>query len=296
MGAREATLKRRRPLTLREQLDESVEALRRQRIDGADTGIILGTGLGFGVNEALTDRIELPYRSIPHLPHSNLEGHVGRLTWGRCAIQRVVVLEGRVHCYEGYSAAEVAYATRLLARLGARRVIVTNIAGGLDPEFHEGDLMLITDHINLMGVNPLVGSNDDTLGPRFPDMSEPYSRSLLAAARAVAEQEQIPLREGVYVGVLGPNLETRAEYRFLRMIGADAVGMSTIPEVIAAVHAGMQVVAVSLITDRCIPETLKPVDVPKILQIARDVEPILSRLLQQLLRHRALASASGETS
>jgi len=292
MGARDTTLKRRRLLTLREQLDESVEALRRQRIDGADTGVILGTGLGFGVNEALTDRIELPYRTIPHLPQSNLEGHAGRLTWGLCGAQRVIVFEGRVHCYEGYSAAEVAYATRLLARLGAKRAIITNIAGGLDPEFHEGDLILITDHINLMGINPLVGPNDDTLGPRFPDMSEPYDRSLLSVARTVAEREQIPLREGIYVGVLGPHLETRAEYRYLRMIGADAVGMSTLPEVIAAVHAGLQVLGISLISDRCVPETLQPVDIQKLLQIAREAEPVLSRLLSGVLRHPAFATTS----
>lgn len=192
-------------------------------------------------------------------------------------------------CYEGYSAAEVAYATRLLARLGAKRVIITNIAGGLNPAFNAGDLMLITDHINLMGVNPLVGPNDDTIGPRFQDMSEPYSRSLLTAARAVAEQEQILLREGVYVGVLGPHLETRAEYRYLRMIGADAVGMSTLPEVIAAVHAGLQVLGISLISDRCVPETLQPVDIQKLLQIAREAEPVVSRLVSGVLRHPAFA-------
>ncbi len=280
------------PTALQAQLEESVAALRIHGLTSGDTGIVLGTGLGDGVTEVLADRGEVSYDTIPHLPYVTVEGHAGRLSWGCIDSQQVLVFEGRVHCYEGYSPAEVAYAVRLMAMLGVKRMILTNIAGGLNPDYREGDLMLISDHINLMGVSPLVGANEDWLGPRFPDMSEPYRLALRTAARAAANEAAVPLREGVYVGVLGPNLETRAEYRFLRMIGADAVGMSTLPEVIAAVHAGMQVLALSLITDRCIPETLKPVDVPKILQIAREADPILSRLLHRLLRQPSFAKGS----
>lgn len=277
-------------MTVKRQLEESVAALHAHGLTGGDIGIVLGTGLGGGISDVLADRGEISYGMIPHLPHVAVEGHAGRLRWGRLGSQQVLVFEGRVHCYEGYSPEEVAYAVRLMAMLGVQRVILTNIAGGLNPDYHEGDLMLISDHINLMGVNPLIGANEDWLGPRFPDMSEPYSLALRATAMTAAREAAIPLQEGVYVGVLGPSLETRAEYRFLRMIGADAVGMSTIPEVIAAVHAGMQVLALCLITDRCIPERLQPIDVPKILQIARDAEPILSRLLQGLLRQPAFAA------
>ena len=280
------------PTALQTRLEESAGILRAHGLTSGDTGIVLGTGLGGSVTDVLADRGEISYGTIPHLPHVAVEGHAGRLRWGRLGSQQVLVFEGRVHCYEGYSPAEVAYAVRLMATLGVKRVILTNIAGGLNPDYHEGDLMLISDHINLMGVNPLVGTNEDWLGPQFPDMSESYSLALCAAARAAANEVAVPLREGVYVGVLGPNLETRAEYRFLRMIGADAIGMSTIPEVIAAVHAGMQVLALSLITDRCIPETLKPVDVPKILQIAREADPVLSRLLHRLLLQPLLANGS----
>lgn len=277
---------------LQTQLEESVTALHAHGLTGGDTGIVLGTGLGGGISDVLADRGEVSYGAIPHLPHVAVEGHAGRLSWDRIGSQQVLVFEGRVHCYEGYSPAEVAYTVRLMAALGVKRAILTNIAGGLNPDYREGDLMLISDHINLMGVNPLVGANEDWLGPRFPDMSEPYGLALRAAARAAANEATVPLREGVYVGVLGPNLETRAEYRFLRMIGADAVGMSTIPEVIAAVHAGLQVLALSLITDRCIPETLKPIDVPKILQIAREADPVLSRLLHRLLLQPSFAKGS----
>jgi len=280
---------------LQVRLKASVEALRAQGLAGGDTGIVLGTGLGFGVNDVLADRREIPYSAVPHLPYSNLEGHAGRLCWGRVGAQQVLVFEGRVHCYEGYSPAEVAYAVRLMAAVGVRRVIITNVAGGLNPDYSEGALMLISDHINLMGVNPLVGPNEEWLGPRFPDMSEPYNLALRAAAREAAQEAAVPLQEGVYVGVFGPSLETRAEYRFLRMIGADAVGMSTIPEVIAAVHAGLQVLGISLISDRCVPETLKPVDIAAILRVARDADPVLSLLLQGLLRQPAFAAEALKT-
>ena len=196
----------------------------------------------------------------------------------------MAIFHGRVHCYEGYSAGDVAYGVRLLQRLGGTTLLVTNIAGGLNPDFQRGELMLIGDQINLMGMSPLIGPNDDALGPRFPDMSEPCDPALRELARAAAAEAEVTLREGVYVGLLGPSLETRAEYRFLRMIGADAVGMSTIPEVLAAVHAGLRVLGVSLISDLCIPETLEPVDLQELLRVARAAEPDLTRLLGGLLR------------
>lgn len=185
---------------LQTQLEESVAALHAHGLTGGDTGIVLGTGLGGGVTDVLVDRGEISYDAIPHLPHVTVEGHAGRLSWGRIGSQQVLVFEGRVHCYEGYSPAKVAYGVRLMAALGVKRVILTNIAGGLHPDYREGDLMLISDHINLMGVNPLAGANEDWLGPRFPDMSEPRSLKLRTAVRTAANEAAVPLREGVYVG------------------------------------------------------------------------------------------------
>ena len=289
-------MRRQPPSALRGQLEESAAVLRRRGLARADIGVILGTGLGFGIRTLLKRPQRIAYGDIPHLPHPGVAGHAGELVWGRCGTKRVAIFHGRVHGYEGYSASEIAYGVRLLKRLGGTTLIVTNIAGGLNPDFRRGELMLIRDQINLMGSSPLVGPNDDSLGPRFPDMSEPYDPALRELARAAAAEAGLTLREGVYVGLLGPSLETRAEYRFLRMIGADAVGMSTIPEVLAAVHAGLRVAGVSLISDLCIPETLEPVNLQALLRVARAAEPALTRLLGGLLRRLGGAATGASRS
>ena len=246
------------------------------------TGVILGTGLG-----ALAKRIEveatIEYVDIPGFPLSTVESHAGRLLCGTLGGKSVVAMQGRFHRYEGYSLREVTFPVRVLRELGAQTLIVSNACGGMNPDWKAGDLMLIADHINLLGDSPLIGPNDDRLGPRFPDMSAAYDESLRALARDVAGQRGLTLREGVYVAVAGPNLETRAEYRFLRGIGADVVGMSTVPEVIVAIHAGMRVLGLSIITDMCIPETLEPASLDRILAVARKAEPGLTDVVAGVL-------------
>ena len=214
---------------------------------------------------------------------STVESHAGELLFGTLAGRRVVAMQGRFHRYEGYTLQQIALPVRVLRRLGAGVLVVSNACGGMHPLWTPGDLMLIADHINLLGDNPLVGPNDDTLGPRFPDMSQPYDERLRVLARQVALDERIVLREGVYVAVAGPNLETLAEYRMLRGLGADVVGMSTVPEAIAAVHAGMRVLGVSIITDQCLPDALAPASVEQIIAVARTAEPNLTRLIRGVL-------------
>jgi purine-nucleoside phosphorylase len=244
-----------------------------------EVGLILGTGLG-----RLADEIEvaeaIPYDQIPGFPLSTVESHVGRLLVGHLGGRAVVAMQGRFHLYEGYSALEITMPVRVMAGLGVRSLLISNAAGGMNPHYGRGDLMLFSDHINLQGANPLVGPNVDAWGPRFPDMSEPYSRRLRTLAHEVALAEGIRLHEGVYVAVPGPNLETRAEYRFLRMIGADVVGMSTVPEVIVARHMGLECLAVSVITDECFPECLAPVVLAEILAAAGEAEPKLTALMR----------------
>jgi len=247
-----------------------------------DVAIILGTGLGALADE-VTVETRIPYGEIPGFPLSTVESHAGQLLVGTLAGRRVAAMQGRFHRYEGYSLEQIAFPVRVLRRLGARTLVVSNACGGMHPLWSPGDLMLIADHINLLGDNPLVGPNDDTLGPRFPDMSQPYDERLRVLARQVALDERIVLREGVYVAVAGPNLETRAEYRMLRGLGADVVGMSTVPEVIAAVHAGMRVLGVSIITDQCLPDALAPASVEQIIAVARTAEPNLTRLIRGVL-------------
>ena len=247
-----------------------------------DVAIILGTGLGALANEMAVDA-RIPYGDIPGFPLATVETHAGQLLLGTLAGRRVAAMQGRFHRYEGYTLQQIALPVRVLYRLGARTLVVSNACGGMHPLWSPGDLMLIADHINLLGDNPLVGPNDETLGPRFPDMSEPYTASLRALARQVALAQGITLREGVYVAVPGPNLETRAEYRMLRALGADVVGMSTVPEVIAAVHLGMQVLGVSIITDQCLPDALAPASVEQIIAVARAAEPHLSALITGVL-------------
>ncbi len=258
---------------------------REPRAGGAlipDVAIILGTGLG-ALGEAIAVEHSIPYGEIPGFPLSTVESHSGRLLIGTLGGKRVLALQGRFHRYEGYSLQQVTFPVRVLRALGATTLVVSNACGCMNRAWAAGDLMLIADHINLLGDSPLVGPNDASLGPRFPDMSEPYESGLRALARRVARDEGIALREGVYAAVAGPNLETRAEYRMLRLIGADVVGMSTVPEVIVARHAGMRVLGISIITDLCDPDTLEPASLAKILAVAARAEPQLTRLVRAVL-------------
>lgn len=251
-----------------------------------DTAIILGTGLA-GLASAVEDRITVPYETIPGFPRSTVETHPGRLVFGSLEERQVVVMQGRTHRYEGYSAREVGFPVRVLAALGVRCLVVSNVSGGLNPLWAPGDLVLIADHINLLGDNPLVGPNVDSQGPRFPDMSEAYDAELRALAREEALRLGIRLQEGVYAAVAGPCLETRAEYRMLRTLGADLVGMSTVPEVIVARHAGLRVLGLSIVTDSCLPDALEPVDIESIVRVAGEAEPRLTSLVRAVLRRRS---------
>jgi purine-nucleoside phosphorylase len=226
----------------------------------------------------------IPYAEIPGFPLSTVEGHRGSLLAGEVGGRRVLAMEGRFHFYEGYSLREVTFPVRVFRALGTPVLVLTNACGGLDPLFEAGDLMVLDDHINLMGDSPLRGPNDDALGPRFPDMGRVYDPALVALAEAVAREEGIPLRKGVYAALPGPQLETRAEYRMLRTLGAHAVGMSTVPEAIVAAHAGMKVLGFSVVTDMCLPDHLEPVDLPRILATAAKAGPKLARVLLGVLR------------
>ena len=247
-----------------------------------EIGIILGTGLG-----ALAEEIEkesiISYKEIPHFPVSTVESHAGRLIFGTIGNKPVMAMQGRFHYYEGYSMQQITFPVRVMKYLGAKTLLVSNACGGMNPLFSAGDVMIIEDHINLFGDNPLIGVNDDSLGPRFPDMSEPYSRQLIALAEQVALEEKIKLQKGVYVALSGPCLETRAEYRFLRATGADVVGMSTVPEVIVAVHSSMRVLGLSVITDECFPDALEPVDIQRILKTAAQAEPKLTLVMKKVV-------------
>ena len=259
----------------RERLALAVDAVRTRWSHTPEAAVILGTGLG-GLADRMSVDAAIPYDEIPGMPLSTVESHAGRLLCGTLAGRRVIAMQGRFHRYEGYTLSEVVFPVRLLRALGARTLLVSNACGGMHPLWAPGDLMLIADHINLLGDNPLVGPNDDALGPRFPDMSEPYDGALRALARDVALRKGATLREGVYVAVAGPNLETRAEYRMLRALGADVVGMSTVPEVIVARHGGMRVLGLSIITDQCLPDALEPASVEQIIAVARRAEPALA--------------------
>lgn len=265
-----------------EQIQETVRSIRLQIPDSPRIGVILGTGLG-GLGEKIDAARPIPYEQIPHFPRSTVEGHKGQLVFGKIAGKPVAVMEGRFHFYEGYSLDQVTYPVRVMRALGAEILIASNAAGGMNPAFAAGDLMVIQDHINLMGVNPLIGPNDERLGTRFPDLSGPYDEKLIRLAEQIGKAAGFRMHRGVYVAISGPNLETRAEYRFLRVIGGDAVGMSTVPEVLVAIHGGMRVLAVSCITDLCIPETLKPTSLEEILRVAKQVEPKLTHLVLKLI-------------
>jgi purine-nucleoside phosphorylase len=251
-----------------------------------EIGIILGTGLG-GLAREIAVEAEVPYAEIPGFPLSTVETHAGRLLLGRLGGRPVVAMQGRFHRYEGYDLQQVTFPVRVLHALGARTLIVSNACGGMNPLWGPGDLVLLSDHINLLGDNPLVGPNDERLGPRFPDMSAPYDLELRVLARKAALELGIMLREGVYVAVAGPNLETRAEYRMLRALGADVVGMSTVPEVIVAGHQGMRTIGISIITDQCLPDALEPADIGRIIATAGQAEPHLTRLIAALVERAA---------
>jgi purine-nucleoside phosphorylase len=263
---------------LARQIDEAVSAIRTHWSGKPRVGIILGTGLG-----SVADRIEtearLDYAAIPHFPRSTSVSHTGQLVCGRLQGVTVAAMEGRFHAYEGYSHRQVTFPVRVMRALGAELLIVSNACGGINPHYRLGDIVVIDDHINLMLGNLLIGVNDDTLGPRFPDMSRPYDAALIDAALEIARQENFAAHKGVYAAVTGPNLETRAEYRFLRTIGADVVGMSTVPEVIVAVHGGMRVLGLSVVTDLCLPDALKPAQIEEILAVAAGAEPKLRAIV-----------------
>ncbi len=271
---------------LRDQIEAAASAIRTRSADTPEFAIVLGTGLGTLASRIEADAV-ISYAELPHFPQSTVEGHASELILGRLAGRQVVALSGRFHRYEGYSLQQVTFPIRVVRALGAHTLIVSNAAGGMNPHFRAGDLMVITDHINLMGDNPLIGPNDDTIGPRFPDMCEPYSNALIDLAEQAALELGIPLRRGVYVALTGPCIETRAEYRFLRLIGADAVGMSTVPEVIVAVHAGLRVLGFSVITDECFPDALQPADIAKIIATANAAEPRLAALVIRCLEKMA---------
>lgn len=262
-----------------QQVEEAAAAIQQATTLRPRLGLILGTGLGQLADE-IDAQVVLPYDQLPHFPLSTVETHDGRLLIGYLEGVPVVAMQGRFHLYEGYDAKEVTFPVRVLGTLGIDTLFVSNAAGGMNPLYRRADLMLLTDHINLQGDNPLVGPNVDAWGPRFPDMSMPYDSELRQLVEDEALRQRVALQRGVYVAVVGPNLETRAEYRFLRNIGADAVGMSTVPEVIVARHMGIRVMAISVITDECFPDALAPIDIEDVLAAAGEAEPKLTALMK----------------
>jgi purine-nucleoside phosphorylase len=267
-----------------DRIKESASFIR--RVDGTKPsfGIILGSGLG-GLAKKIKAKATIPYEDIPNFPVSTVKGlHAGNLILGELAGKRIVAMEGRVHYYEGYTLEQVTFPIRVMKALGARSLVITSAVGGMNPELKPGDIVAVTDHINLMGDNPLIGPNDERLGPRFPDMSEPYSRSYLRLIEKVARDAKVAVKRGVLVALAGPNLETAAEYRFLRRIGADIVGMSMVPETIVAVHGSMKVLGLSVVTDEADPDNLRPVNIAKILLNAKRGEAKLTKLVREFLR------------
>ena len=265
------------------KINETLEVIRKHTKENYPVGIILGTGLGGLVKEIKIEH-EIDYSELPHFPLSTVESHKGKLIFGLIAGKKVVAMQGRFHYYEGYSMQQITYPVRVMKYLGVNTLLVSNACGGMNPIYRRGDVMLMADHINLLGDNPLIGKNLDELGPRFPDMSEPYSHELIKIAEEVALENKIKLQKGVYVAVPGPNLETKAEYRFLRAIGADVVGMSTIPEDIVANHMGMKVLGISIVTDECFPDALKPANVEEIIAAAMEAEPRMTLVMKEVIK------------
>ncbi len=265
-------------LHLYNQVQEAVGFIRTKSQIKPKAGIVLGTGLG-NLARQIEAEVTLSYADIPHFPHSTVETHAGNFVLGKLNGVPVAAMEGRFHAYEGYDPKAITFPIRVMKELGVDTLFVSNACGGMNPQYKQGDIMVIEDHINLLGVNPLVGINDDRLGPRFPDMCEPYDHELIEQALEIARRENFACHKGVYVAVLGPNLETRAEYRFLRGIGADVVGMSTVPEVLVAVHCGMKVLGLSIVTDMALPDALKPGNVEEIIATANAAEPKLTKIV-----------------
>ena len=265
-----------------DKIIEAAEFLRKYKLSGTTIGVILGSGLGNFVQELQVDK-EIAYDDIPHFPVSTVEGHHGKLIFGTIAGKPIIAMAGRFHFYEGYTAEEVVFPIRVLKELGVKTLFISNAAGGVKPGFRVGDLMIIKDHISFATKNPLLGKNDDRLGPRFPDMSEPYKKELIAKAKQIAGRLNIDVQEGVYFGVTGPTFETRSEYRMIHVLGGDAVGMSTVQEVIAAVHAGLDVFAMSVITDIGIREEDNIITHEEVLQAAKEAEPKFSSIFRELI-------------
>jgi purine-nucleoside phosphorylase len=279
--------------TLRSRIDEAVAFISTRTQARPGVGIILGTGLG-GLVKEIEPEVVIDYGDIPHFPLSTVESHQGKLIVGALAGVPVVAMQGRFHFYEGYTLQQVTFPVRVMRSLGVHTLLISNAAGCVNPLFRRGDVMLITDHINLIGDNPLIGPNDDSLGPRFPDMSRPYDEALMALADEVALDRRLRLQHGVFVAMAGPSFETRAEYRFLRAIGADAVGMSTVPENIVAVHMGMRVLGFSIITDECFPDALEPADVPAIIKAANEAEPKLTAIMRGVVERMPVPGGGSE--
>jgi purine-nucleoside phosphorylase len=269
-------------LELYDKVQEARKAIQTHWDGKPRVGIILGTGLG-GLAQDITTEAALPYASVPHFPHATVQSHAGRLVCGKLGGKQVVAMEGRFHFYEGYSLQEITLPVRVMKALGCEVLVVSNACGGMNPQWAKGDLMIIEDHINLLGDNPLIGKNDDRLGERFPDMCHPYDPELISLAERIALEETIRCHKGVFVAVPGPNLETRAEYRFLRAIGADVVGMSTVPEVIVGVHSRLRILGLSVITDMCLPDALEPARLEEIIAVANAAEKKLRVLVRRVI-------------
>lgn len=269
-------------ISLKEKIDETLKVIKSKTQGEYPVGIILGTGLG-GLVKEIDIKHQFEYSELPHFPLSTVESHSGKLIFGNVGEKSVVAMQGRFHFYEGYSMQQITYPVRVMKFLGVKNLLVSNACGGLNPLFRRGDIMLMADHINLLGDNPLIGKNEDDFGPRFPDMSEPYDLELLKLAEDIAIENKIKCQKGVYVAVPGPNLETKAEYRFLRGIGADVVGMSTIPENIVANHMGIKVLGISVITDECFPDALKPAKVEEIIAAAMEAEPKMTLIMKEVI-------------
>jgi purine-nucleoside phosphorylase len=268
--------------TLYDRIAKAADYVRKRAETKPQVAVVLGSGLG-DLSGLTRDAVTIPFEKIPGFPTSSVLGHAGELVVGKIGRKAVAVMNGRVHYYEGYTMEEVAFPVRVLRALGAKKLILTCAAGGMNPLHERGDIVAVVDHINLTGDNPLIGPNDDRLGPRFPDMSQPYDREYLKAVEDIALEERIRLRKGVFVGVAGPNLETAAEYRFLRMIGGDVVSMSMIAENIAAIHGGMRVAGFAVVTDMCLPDALRPASHVEILKAAKTAAPHLTKLVARLI-------------
>ena len=269
--------------TLIEMINETLEVIKKKTDKNYEVGIILGTGLG-GLVKDISVEHEIDYSDLPHFPLSTVESHHGKLIFGKIGGKNVVAMQGRFHFYEGYTMQQITYPVRVMKFLGVKTLLVSNACGGMNSIYQRGDIMLVVDHINLLGDNPLIGKNEDAFGPRFPDMSEPYNLELIKLVEQVALENKVKVQKGVYVAVPGPNLETKAEYRFLRDIGADVVGMSTVPENIVANHMGMKVLGLSIITDECFPDALKPAKVEEIIAAAMAAEPKMTLIMKEVIK------------